>query len=296
MLPLGGVLDLRRALSGIQIVHAHSGRAQSLALLAGWRLPVVRVATRHVAFTPRHPRIHALKYGAGCDGVIAVSEPVRRILLEAGVSERKIAVIPNAVENPEGEITVEERAAARRRYGIGQADFAVGQLGAFTQEKGQDVAMQALASLRHRMPGLRVILAGEGAPALPPDARLLLPGFVANRREFFAALDLFIMPSRSEGWGLAAAEALAHGVPVIASDTGGLTSIVEPGLTGWLVAPGDARALAGAIEHAASDPRRLNEMSAKARERSARFSAQKTAELVEAFYVSLLQRERSWFW
>jgi glycosyltransferase involved in cell wall biosynthesis len=117
---------------------------------------------------------------------------------------------------------------------------------------------------------------------------VLFPGFVADRKEFFAALDLFIMPSRSEGWGLAAAEALAHGIPVVASDTGGLACIVEPGHTGWLVAPGDPRALAGAIEEAASDLQRLKEMSSRARESSARFSAQKTADLTEGFYRRLI--------
>lgn len=256
------------------------------------RLPLVRVMTRHVAFEPRYPRIHALKYGAGCHGVIAVSEAVRRILVNAGVPEAKIEIIPNGVESPEKETSAEERRAARLKYGIGENDFAVGHLGAFTHEKGQDVAMEAFAILRDRIPSLRMILAGEGAPLAAPDARVLLPGFVANRREFFAAVDLFIMPSRSEGWGLAASEALAHGIPVVASDTGGLASIVEPGHTGWLVAPGDSHALAGAIEEAASEPQRLKGMSWRARESAARFSAQKTADLTLGFYRRLLGRVR----
>ena len=100
------------------------------------------------------------------------------------------------------------------------------------------------------------------------------------------------MPSRSEGWGLAAAEALAHGIPVVASDTGGLASIVAPGKTGLLVEPGDSRALASAIEEAALDPRRLKEMSSRGRESSARFSTQKTADLTEGFYRRLMERDR----
>jgi glycosyltransferase involved in cell wall biosynthesis len=282
------VLVLRRALSGVQIIHAHSGRAQNLAFLAALRLPVVRVMTRHVAFEPRYAWIHALKYGAGCHGVIAVSEAVRRVLVKAGVPESRIEVIANGVKSLERETSAEERRAARLRYGIDENDFALGHLGAFTPEKGQDVAMEAFGILRDRMPSLRMILAGDGAPAEAPDARVLLPGFVANRKEFFAALDLFIMPSRSEGWGLAAAEALAHGIPVIASDTGGLASIVEPGETGWLVSPGDTRALARAIEEAASDPQRLKEMSSRARKHSARYSPRITAELTEAFYRGLM--------
>jgi glycosyltransferase involved in cell wall biosynthesis len=132
-----------------------------------------------------------------------------------------------------------------------------------------------------------MILAGENPPGAPPDQRLRLPGFVENRDEFFAALDLFIMPSRSEGWGLAAAEAMARGIPVVASDTGGLREIVERNQTGWLVTPGDAATLAEAIRNAAAHPSLLREMGLRARERSRCFSSVRTAELTEAFYRRL---------
>ena len=116
-------------------------------------------------------------------------------------------------------------------------------MGAFTKEKGQDVAMAAAALLRESMPYARFILAGDGT--LLNDLRrrapenVVFPGFLSDHAAFFAALDLFIMPSRSEAWGMAALEAMAHGVPVIASDVGGLPEIVEPGNGGWLVPPGD---------------------------------------------------------
>ena len=88
--------------------------------------------------------------------------------------------------------------------------------------------------------------------SMPATASVILPGHISNRAEFFAALDLFIMPSRSEAWGLAALEAMAHGVPVVASNTGGLPEMMEANETGWLVTPGDPRELADAIERAAA--------------------------------------------
>ena len=285
--PLGGVLGLRRDLQGVQIVHTHSGRAQTLSFLATAKLPVVRIATRHVAFEPRHPAIHRLKYTATCDGIIAVSEAVRRVLLDSGVPGEKIEVIPNGVELPPAIATPEQRAAARRKFGFAREHFVVGHLGAFTHEKGQDVAIAAAALLRERLPQLRMILAGENPPGMPPDQRVQLPGFVDDRDRFFAALDLFIMPSRSEGWGLAAAEAMAHGIPVVASDTGGLREIVERNETGWLVTPGDPGALADAIESGASLLPHLGEMGLRARERARCFSSARTAELTEAFYQRL---------
>jgi glycogen(starch) synthase len=207
--------------------------------------------------------------------------------LNAGVPGEKIEVIHNGVELPSTTATGEQRAAARQRFGLAEDHFVVGHLGAFTHEKGQDVAIAAANLLRARMPRLRMILAGDNPPAAALDSRIQLPGFLENRGEFFAALDLFIMPSRSEGWGLAAAEAMAHGLPVAASDTGGLPEIVQPGETGWLLAPGDPQALADAIENAASDPARLHGMGAQARARSLCFSSARTAELTEAFYLRL---------
>lgn len=290
--PLGSVHKLRQYVQEAQIVHTHSGRAQTLAFFATARLNALRVTTRHVAFEPRHPAVHRLKYTLTCHGVIAVSEGVRRILLSAGVPAEKITVIFNGVEPPAAAVTPGRRSAARAKYGLTDEHFVVGHLGAFTSEKGQDVAAQAASLLEQRLPGLRMVLGGEGPLRIAPTSRVLIPGFITDRDEFFAALDLFVMPSRSEGWGIAAAEALAHGVPVAASDTGGLGEIVDAGQTGWLLPPGDAEALAAAICEAASHPDRLRAMSARARERARRFSIEQTAAQTERLYRRLLDEAR----
>jgi len=106
--------------------------------------------------------------------------------------------------------------------------------------------------------------------------------------EFYAALDLYIMPSRSEGWGLTALRAMSFGIPVIASNAGGLPELVENGKSGWLVPPESPEALAGAIEQGASDPARLCEFGRHARERASRFSIEQTVEQTERFYLRLL--------
>ena len=143
----------------------------------------------------------------------------------------------------------------------------IGHMGAFTKEKGQDVAVAAAALLRESMPYARFILAGDGT--LLNDMRrrapenVMFPGFMSDHAAFFGALNLFIMPSRSEAWGMAALEAMAHGVPVIASDVGGLPEIVEHENGGWLVPPGDPAALARVITEAASSPYRLHEQGRK---------------------------------
>ena len=264
------------------IVHAHSGRALTVAFWETLGAPAKRVATRHVAFPPRHPWLHRLKYKWTCDGIIAVSEVVRRGLIASGVPASKIEVIHTGIETPR------PAPGDRSKFGVSDGDFVIGHMGAFTKEKGQDVAVAAAALIRESFPRARILLAGEGPLSGELRKRapknVIFPGFVADRAAFFAALDVFIMPSRSEAWGLAALEAMSYGVPVIASDVGGLPEIVEPENGGWLILAGDPAALAEAITCAASDPDRLREQGRQASARARLFSVDQMVEQTEAFY------------
>jgi len=245
--------------------------------------PVRRVVTRHVAFEPRHPWVHRLKYTWTCHGIIAVSDAVRRALIDSGIPAKKIETIHTGIEMGE----------PAPRTGRPESEFVVGHMGAFTAEKGQDVAVAAAALLQSSLPRARFVLAGEG-PLLENvranvTKNVTLPGFVSDRAAFFASLDVFIMPSRSEAWGMAALEAMAHGVPVIASDIGGLAELVEDGNGGWLVVPSDPAALARAITYAATNPDRLREQGEKARDRARLFSVDRMVEQTEAFYRRLVE-------
>jgi glycosyltransferase involved in cell wall biosynthesis len=273
----------RLGLRTADIVHAHGGRAVTAAF---WETlgstKVHRVVTRHVAFRPRNPWLHRVKYRWACEGIIAVSDAVRRGLIETGVPSAKIEVIHTGIEMPQA------ATRDRSRFGLSETDFVVGHLGAFTKEKGQDVAVAAAALLSESMPNTRFLLAGDGRLLNEMRRRapktVIFPGFVADHAAFFGALDVFIMPSRSEAWGMAALEAMAHGVPVIASDVGGLPEIVEPDNGGWLVPVADPAALARAITESASSPDHRLEQGLRARKRAQRFSIAEMVEQTEAFY------------
>ena len=275
-------LGLRTA----DIVHAHSGRAQNTAFRETIGSRVCRIVTRHVSFRPKNAWLHRLKYKWTCNGIVAVSEAVRRGLIASGIPADKIEVIYT------GMAPREPVRPNRPKFGLAEGDFAIGHMGAFTEEKGQDVAVAAAALIRQALPHARMILAGDG-PRLKelrrgaPD-NVAFPGFLSDRGTFFASIDVFIMPSRSEAWGLAALEAMAYGVPVIASDVGGLPEIVEPENGGWLIPPGDASALARAITAAASDPGNLKIQAQRARERARLFSVECMVEQTEAFYARFI--------
>lgn len=294
-----GILQLRQYLQirPHDILHAHDGRAQSCAWVATLGMPVRRVASRRVTYLPADSWSYRLKYSYTCHGVIAVSDFVRGLLLRSGVPETKIAVIPDGIDCPRELPDATRKAQARARFGFGPGDFVVGHLGAFTPEKGQDVALEAFALLAERLPRARLLLAGDGPTRTSSGMtsrlarvadRAKLCGEIENLDDFYPALDLFIMPSRAEGLGSAALHAMAYGLPVVASRVGGLPEVVVEGESGCLVAPDSPPALAEAIAAAAADGERLRRFGAKARDRASRFSTAIMLERTQAFYLQLL--------
>ncbi|MEP6961141.1 MAG: glycosyltransferase family 4 protein [Acidobacteriota bacterium] len=249
------------------MVHAHSGQAHNQALRATLGSDIIRVVTRHVAFPPKHPLIHRLKYTKTCHGIIAVSTAVREVLIAAGIPADHIQVIHTGIELPPP--------PAPRDPHIPRT---VGHMGAFTQEKGQDIAIAAARLL----PNVRFILAGDG-PLLndlraTAPANVEFPGFVTDKEDFFATLDYFLMPSRSEAWGLAALEAMSHGVPVIAANIPGLSEIITPE-SGYLIPAENPEALAEAITTA---------QPLSPRPRAEQFSIEEMATQTEHYYATLI--------
>ena len=288
-----GILQLRQVLGAeaFQIIHAHDGKGQTLSWLATVGMDLRRVASRRVTFLPARRIDTRIKYGYTCDAVIAVSKFVRQLLMDSGVPQSRIEVIPDGVEIPAALPDAATRQRVRTQWGFGTQEFIMGHLGAWTLEKAQDVAVQAASKLQEIVPEARLMLAvAETDPAL-----VLLPSYVRLLRyprdptEFFAALDLYIMPSLAEGLGSSALLAMAYGLPVVASRVGGLPEIVEDGVTGWLVPPGDPSALAAAIANAASNRPRLREMGAIARERARQYSSTIMVERTEKLYQRLIR-------
>ena len=296
---LRGIRQLRSRLhqDRLMLLHAHDGVGQTVAWLASLATGVQRVASRRVTYLPKRRLDYRLKYKHTCHAVIAVSQFVGRILEDTGIPTAMINVIPDGIEIPERLPDAATRLATRASWGLSGHEFLVGHLGNFSAEKGQDIALKAFEILAKQFPDARLVLGGHisaedlassslaGAVA---SGQVLLAGYQENLFEFFSGLDLYIMPSRSEGLGSSALLAMAHALPVIASSVGGLTEIVDEGKTGWLVAPESPEALANAMAAAVSNVSRLRELGENARERAKDFSAGVMVERTEALYRRLL--------
>jgi glycosyltransferase involved in cell wall biosynthesis len=298
---LGAIRRLRRTLRAERpdILHAHDARGQNLAWLASQGLPVRRVANRDVTFHPKIPGgrwLQSWKYTHMADLVVTCSGYIKQSLIRRGVPAARIEVIYGAIEWPEQLPSAYNPSRARAAWGFGEQEFVAGHVGAFAREKGQDIAIEAAALLKQRLPNIRIVLAGEISEEVLRDLRrrypgleghVHLPGYVPDLEAFFAALDLFIMPSRGEGLGLSALQAMARGLAVVATSVGGLSEIVEDGHSGWLIPPGSPQALADAVFLASRDRAKLIEFGRNGRKRAEGFSAAIMVSRMETLYHRL---------
>ncbi len=252
---------LARVLAQVQpqfsdIVHAHGLRAAWVSALARRRRPFPLISTAHnLVQRSLSSRLALALISRHCTKIVAVSQAVADSLTANGVPSAKLQVIPNGVDVAYFTPLASSRIEARAALGLSGAMFVVASAARFSPEKGLDVLLQAARQRKHMM----FLIAGDGpqfemlSHGLPPNVRLL--GRLADVRPLLFAADVFAMPSRREGQGIAALEAMASGVPVAASQVDGLAEMLTDGETALLVPPDDPDALAAALSRLQSDGR-----------------------------------------
>jgi L-malate glycosyltransferase len=296
---LRGILKRER----YDVVHFHTSRAHSMAPLArgfGGTL----VVTRRMDYRPN--RVFApYLYNRAVDGVVAISGGVADSLADSGVDRQRITVVHSGVDcehfRPP---TPDERAGARVALGIADDELVISAIGALEQRKGHRHLIEAIGALMaaNKSLKLRCFIAGQGSinrllqnevAILRSSDRIKLPGRIDDAREILWASDIFAMPSLKEGLGVAALEAMASGLPVIASDVGGLREVVEDGVTGIIVPPADANAIATAVGRLAESPELRTEMGALARTRAVeKYSMKEMAARTLALYRECVKKTR----
>jgi glycosyltransferase involved in cell wall biosynthesis len=269
-----------------------------LAGLSGWQPSIVSVWGTDVLeaphLTPAHRWItrHAL---ARAGVITATGLRLAEATLPFAPPARPVAVIPYGVD-----LDRFRPPAATKRSRV-----TVGAVSRLSPEKGLDVLLRAIASLRDRGINLDLALAGDGPsrPQLETLARQLalsdrvrFLGHVPHERvpEVLAGLDIFAMPSTWEGFGVSALEAAATSLPVVASNIHGIPDVVADGTTGILVPASDVPALARAIERFADDQplrARMGEAGRAFVERHYRW--QDNAALMERLYDDVLAAARA---
>jgi L-malate glycosyltransferase len=221
--------------------------------------------------------------------VVANSRAAERQLTSEGVPRDRIRIISNGV-SAEG---------FSPRTASGRTVTTVLTVANLRAEKAHEVLLAAAAQLRPRHPHLRFVVAGDGpraeelrtlAVTLGVETQVTFLGHREDVPALLAAADVFVLPSRSEAFPNGAVEAMAAGLPVVASRVGGLLDLVDDGRTGLLVTPGDPAALAAALESLVLSPARAAALGASAREVvSRRYSFDRMVQGFEDLYLSHLQ-------
>jgi glycosyltransferase involved in cell wall biosynthesis len=281
------------------VVHFHTSRAHSMAPFArGFARALV--VTRRMDYRPN--RVFApYLYNRAVDGVVAISAAVADSLASAGVDRRRTHIVPSGVDcvrfHPP---TPAQRLEARGALGLSDAECVISALGALEPRKGHRYLIEAVAALASAAPSikLRCFIAGHGSirtdlehqiAHLGCAERVKLLGRIDDPRGLLWASDVFAMPSLKEGLGIAALEAMASGLPVIASRVGGLCEVVEHDRTGILVAPADPDSIASAIGRLAEASALRSQMGAAARARAVEnYSMEKMAARTLALYRAWL--------
>lgn len=236
--------------------------------------------------------------------IVAVSQAFAAQLATQGLRPEKVAVLHNAVTLPAGgngsdAVRVE---AVRARLGIGRMDRVLLAIGRLSKEKAHTDLVAALARLLQLKPDLRVqlVILGEGPEraAIEESVRaaglqdvVKMPGHVNDVSDYYRMADLMVISSVSEGSPNVLLEAMAAGVPVVATAVGGIPEIAKDQEQALLVPPGDSAAMARAIDVLLSSPETRDKLVTAARTLAAtRYSPGQRARELVALYGSVLAK------
>ena len=256
------VQAVRRHIAAVapQIVHTHLGTSDMLGGLAARSLGVPAVST-----------IHASSWGSGVNAkrrlvracatrIIAVSDSARREYIGHGwAREDQIVTVHNGID---AVAAPGAGAEVRSELGLAADDLVVAMISALRPEKGHDIALDVVRSLRDRYPSLRLLIVGRGAlgdqiaaQAADLGDRVVMAGMRHDVMRVFDAADVCLQPSRTDAFPTTLIEAMAASVPVLATAVDGIPEIVTAGETGVLVpAPPLAQSFADALTGLLDDP------------------------------------------
>ncbi len=291
------------------LVHTHTSKAGILGRLAAWLAGAPRVV-----HTP-HGHVFYGYFGSlktriiiwaermlakRTDAIVTLTDREAEEHLAAGVgTPGQFVTIFSGVPLPEIESPLPDsgRSGRRKALRLPPEGFLIGSVGRLDPVKGHGTLIRAFAGICERHPHARLILAGEGenraayeslAEELGVRGRVSFLGWREDVGKIVQAIDLFVLPSLNEGLGRAVLEAMAAGLPVVASRVGGVPELAEETVTGLLVPAEDPAALGAAIERMIREPGAREAMGLEGRRRAKRYSTEAMCEMLDSLYRRLL--------
>ena len=287
----GNVIAAARAAGDVGVVNVHEGRAIQAAALNKFWHGVPYIVTRRVQIGPKHDWITRKMYREAAR-VVILSDAIHRSMmaLDPGL---ECWIIPDASTR----LTVDRAKAAALRNEFG-ARFVAGHIGELDDShKGQ---LQIIDVARHSLddsPGTVFVLVGSGRDeAMLREAAAGLPnvifaGQVDNVGDYLAAFDVFLYPSRHEGLGSTMLDALACGLPVVATRAGGIPEVIEDGQNGFLVAVDDIEGMRSALQALGSSEALRRDIGARNILKAKKYSPERMARRYADVYEQIINSQ-----
>jgi glycosyltransferase involved in cell wall biosynthesis len=242
------------------IVHLHSRRGADLWGGIAARLTGTPCILSRRVDNPESRLQVALKYRL-YDHVITISEGIRRVLLDEGLSPQRVTCVRSAVDAAPYLIPI-DRPAFLREFSLSQQAIVIGMVAQMIPRKGHRYLIEAVKSLRGDFPDLRVLLFGKGPLHSELESEIAqngltdiirFAGFRNDLPQWLGGLDILAHPADMEGLGVSLLQASAAAVPIVTSRAGGLPEAVAENVSGLLIPPGDVPVLIAALRQLLDD-------------------------------------------
>ncbi|WP_072968971.1 glycosyltransferase family 4 protein [Thermoanaerobacter uzonensis] len=285
------------------IVHMHGAKASLVGRIACFAKPVKTVVTIHNFANYNNMSFYKKKLLLSFTKVldekthqfIAVSQALKDdLVLNQKVKENKIKVVYNCIDTSFYEETTLN---LKEEFNLSEDSFIVGSVARLIPAKGVQDLIKAASILKNV--NAYFFVAGDGPfreelqkmiDSLNLKGRFFLLGYRNDIPSFLRNLDVFVLPSHEEGFGISVIEALSEGVPVIATKVGGIPEILKDGIEGILVEKESPEGLAKAIEKLLKDEKLRKNISLKGKENAKKYSCNKMIEEIQQIYDTLKGR------
>lgn len=294
------ISEIRKKIKHLKpdVIHIHGTRAGSLGRLAaiGLKIPVIyteHLWTKNYKLTSRVANLIQLValwfLDMFTNANIAVSQAVKDFMVESQISRpEKITVIYNGIEMPE-----------TKAKPFSSEEITLGTVGTLNQQKGIQYLIQALPMVIGEFPKTKLIIVGEGdykseleklVKKIKLQKVVSFSGFVKEIEKEMKEFDIYIQPSLSESFGLAIVHAMSLGLPVVATNTGGIPEVVTTGKSGILIERESPKALANGILKLLRDKTMAKEMGHLGREEAEiKFNLREMVKEVEEVYEKMAE-------
>ena len=287
------------------ILHTSLFHASLVGRIVGWaaKVPVIITWRQNISLGGRWRDFIYKMTSRIDDKVIVVSNStLESEIRTTGLAVEKVEVIYNSIDiDRYSRKKPANRNKVKMDFGLGGEEIIVGFIGRFHAQKGIDVLLKAFEKIEKSKMNVRLMLVGDGtlrkkiwkqSQTLGNDNRVLFTGIRKDIPLILSSLDIFVLPSRWEGLPLVLLEAMAAGLPIVATAVGGIPEVVVDGETGFLVPPEDPEALASAITRLIEDSV-LRKKFGKAGYKRVKqhFNIQEASRRTEELYFSLLKEK-----